>query len=457
MSDPLILLVDDDEDLCRYCRAALKPLGVQLLTCGTVEDGRRSLQNEEIDLLLADLELPDGSGLDLLDAAKAQDADLVVTLVTGKGTIPSALEAMKRGAFDYLLKPVPPLELRAHVNKALAHRKLLLENRSLRRQLAAQRAEQRIIGNSGALGAVLRIIEKVAPHDTTVLITGESGTGKELVARTLHERSRRTEGPFVAVNCSALPETLLESELFGHERGAFTGAVASRKGVFAQANGGTLFLDEIGTMPAGLQAKLLRVLEEGRVRPLGAEREMPVDVRVITATNADLGSLMQARKFREDLYYRLKVMTIALPPLRDRREDVPLLARHFLERLRDRGKVAKISPEALGALESYCWPGNVRELSNVIERACLLAESDTLTLELLPEEVVKGPAPEVQATSPVQASTLAESEKAQILKTLERTGGRRTRTAELLGISRRTLYNKLRRYNIAPPPETNHE
>ncbi len=451
MSESLILLVDDDEDLCRYYQAALKPLAVQVLTCGTARDGRRLLQDEAIDLLLADLELPDGSGLELLRCAKEQDADLVITLITGKGTIPSALDAMKQGAFDYLLKPVPPLALRAHVNKALAHRKLLLENRSLRRQLDSQRADRRIIGNSPAIAAVLRLIEKVAPHDTTVLITGESGTGKELVARTLHERSRRCAGPFVAVNCSALPETLLESELFGHQRGAFTGAVASRKGVFAQAHGGTLLLDEIGTMPGGLQAKLLRVLEEGRVRPLGAEREVPVNVRVVAATNADLESLVRERTFREDLYFRIKVVAIPLPPLRQRREDISLLARHFFERFREQGRLRNLSPEALRALENYRWPGNVREMSNVIERACLLAETDTLTPELLPEEVLQGRPAQRFDAAPAEPSTLAESEKAQIIHTLDKTGWQRTRAAQLLGISRRTLYNKLRQYRITPP------
>jgi len=451
MSSPLILLVDDDEDLCRYCRAALKPVEARLLTCGSVAQARQILTENPVDLLLADLELPDGTGLDLLRIAHEQDSDCVVTLITGKATVPSALEAMKQGAFDYLLKPLPPTQLRANAQKALKHRRLLLENRNLRTQLAGQRADRTLIGRSPGMLSVLGLIDKLAPRDTTVLITGESGTGKELIARTLHDRSPRSEGPFVAINCSALPETLLESELFGHEKGAFTGATSRRRGVFAQADGGTLLLDEIGTMPPGLQTRLLRVLEEGRIRPVGAEKELAVNVRILAATNADLQALIHQGTFRKDLYFRLNVVTIAIPPLRQRREDIALLTRHFLKRFAGRSRAKKLAPETLARLERYAWPGNVRQLANVLERACLLAEKDGITLDLLPEEILSGRADPVSPLPPGETRTLAELEKEHIRRTLEATGWQKSAAAKHLGISRRTLYNKMRLYEITPP------
>lgn len=446
-----VLLVDDDGDFCRYCRSALQALeDIRLSICNSCSEGMRVLEADEVDVLLADLELPDGSGQDLLKHAQTLDADPVVMLVTGKGTIQSALDAMKTGAFDYLLKPLPPLELRANVQKALSHRKVLLENRNLRRQLAEQRAERAILGNSPAIRGVLRLIDKVAPHDSSVLIVGESGVGKELVAQALHEQSLRRNAPFVALNCSALPETLLESELFGHQRGAFTGAVANRKGVFTQADGGTLFLDEIGSMPLGLQSKLLRVLEDGRVRPVGADRDFPVNVRVIAATNADLKQLIQSGKFREDLFFRLNIITIRVPPLRERVEDIAPLAAHFIERF-SQGIPRRLAPEALKILEHHPWRGNVRELSNVLERACLLSEGASITAEHFPEELF---AQTDSTASPPESSTLAGLERQKIFEALEKTHWHRSRAAELLGISRRTLYNKLRQYELSRQEES---
>ena len=410
------------------------------------------LKHHPIDLLLVDLELPDGTGLDLLRFAKQQDQDLVVTLITGKATVQSALDAMKEGAFDYLLKPLPPKELRAHVQKALAHRALLIENRTLRKQIAKQKAYAQIVGSSSEIRATLRLIEKVAPYDSTVLITGESGTGKELVARTIHLQSPRCNQSFIAINCSALPETLLESELFGHEKGSFTGAVAHRKGVFAQSDRGTLLLDEIGTMPLKLQSQLLRVLEEKQIRPVGAEQSYKVDVRVLAATNADLGLLIRQGKFREDLFFRLNVVSIPLAPLRQRKADIAQLALYFMGHSDQPGSLKKISPEALKLLENYSWPGNVRELANVIERAGVLAEGENLTPELFPQEILR-PVSHSSDFLEEEFLTLAEVEKRRILQALEATGWKRGETARLLGIDRRTLYNKIRIYRLDPDSE----
>ncbi len=450
MVEPSILLADDDEDLCRYCSSALKPLGVRIVAHPSVKNALDALEKKSFDLVLADLEFPDGSGLELLETARKSDPQAVVVLITGKGTIQSALEAMKRGAFDYLLKPLSPQQLRANVRKALAHRALLVENRDLKTRLAQLNRQPGIVGESAAIQSVLRMIEKVAPHDTTVLIAGESGTGKELVARTLHSFSPRGQGPFVAINCSALSETLLESELFGHEKGAFTGAIASRRGVFAQADRGTLLLDEIGTMPPSLQAKLLRVLEDKQVRPLGADRAFPVNVRVLSATNANLEQQIAKGQFREDLFFRLNVVSIPVPPLRERKEDIALLAAHFIQEYFPQGPLRRIDPQALALLERYSWPGNVRQLSNIIERAGVLAEGETLTPELLPAEI------RLSAEAPASASllphaTLAEVEKEHILAVLNATGWHRSKAAQCLGISRRTLYNKMAEYAIEPP------
>lgn len=451
MSEPVIVLIDDDEDLCRYCQAALKPLEARVVAGHSVADGRRLLESENADLLLVDLELPDGTGLDLLRDALNADPQLVVTLITGKATVKSAIEAMKEGAFDYLLKPLPPMELRANVRKALAHRSLLLENKDLRRRLKEQAPDRTIIGAGAAIRNVLRLVDKVAPHDTTLLLTGESGTGKELVAWAVHRSSPRGENPFVAVNCSALPETLLESELFGHVKGAFTGATSSRKGLFVQANGGTLLLDEIGDMPASLQAKLLRVLEEQRIRPVGSDQETQVDVRVIAATNSDLGTLVRDKKFRQDLFFRIRVMELPLPPLRERREDISLLAQHFLDKAARGGAVSKLKPEVLRLFEEYQWPGNVRELSNVIERACLLADGEWITPDLLPRELLSQASAPSHAGQALEDSTLAELEEVQIRRILKSNQWSRTRAADALGISRRTLYNKMKQYGIDPP------
>lgn len=450
MVEPSILLADDDEDLCRYCISALNPLGVRIAAHSSVKSALDALGKASFDLLLADLEFPDGSGLELLEAARQKDPQAVVVLITGKGTIQSALEAMRRGAFDYLLKPLPPQQLRANIRKALAHRALLVENRNLKHRLARLAPSPEIIGESPAIRSMLQLIEKVAPHDTTVLIAGESGTGKELVARALHSLSPRRQGPFVAINCSALSETLLESELFGHEKGAFTGAIASRRGVFAQANRGTLLLDEIGTMPPGLQAKLLRVLEDREVRPLGADRAFPVDVRVLSATNAKLERLIGEGRFREDLFFRLNVVSIQVPPLRERKEDIALLAAHFVLKFFPEGPLRRIDPQALALLEQYVWPGNVRQLSNAIERAGVLAEGEVLSALLLPAEI------RLSAESPASVSlpphaTLAEVEKEHIVAVLKATGWHRSKAAQCLGISRRTLYNKMAEYAIEPP------
>lgn len=459
MTQPTVLIVDDEEAARLGMRRALKNYDV--LEAASVEEARNVLAKSHADLLLLDNNLPGTSGLEYLrELGKSESAPPVV-MITAHGTERTAVEAIKAGAYDYLAKPFELDELRLVVKNALEARGLRAENQRLREELAVVRGAGDLLGASASMQRVYDLINKVAATDITVLIRGESGTGKELVARAIHERSaNRRQGSFVAMNCAALPSELIESELFGHERGAFTGAAQQRKGKFESANGGTIFLDEVGDMSLSTQAKLLRVLEERKVERLGGTFSLPVDVRVISATNRDLEQAVAAGQFRADLYYRLRVVQIDLPPLRERSEDVLLLAEHFLRSYSTKFnlKCTSISREALARLTAYYWPGNVRELRNVIERSAVLAEGTTLKVEDLPEEITakKTNTVHTSTTETVDESALQipylddfrearrAFERAYIERCLIETGGNVTRAAEKVGMHRQSLQQKLK-------------
>jgi two-component system response regulator HydG len=413
-----------------------------------VTTAAKRLAEDTFDLVVTDLRMPDGDGLDVLQAARGQADAPEVILLTAYAEWKSAKEAIRLGALDYFEKGQEPEELYHRIDKALAARALRRENENLRAQLRERYGLPGLIAQSPAMQSVLDLVGRVAPTDATVLIQGESGTGKEVIAKAVHHASSRAASPFVAVNCGAVPEALLESELFGYVRGAFTGAAAAKLGLFEEAEGGTLFLDEIAEMPAALQVKLLRALQSGEVRRLGATQVATIDVRVVAATNGDLATRIAQGTFREDLFYRLNVIQVMLPPLRDRREDVPALAEHFVARASAKlGRTLRLSPSALERLLRYPWPGNVRELENAIERAAILARTDTVEPDDLPPHVSAGLHLGSSPALPRQ-TTLAEAERAHILTTLERFGGNHSGAAEALGIGRTTLWRKLKEYGI---------
>jgi DNA-binding NtrC family response regulator len=443
------LLIVDDEPAARSTLALLlRKRGHHVTEADGVSTAVKRLSESAFDLVITDLRMPDGDGLDVLRSAKEQIPSPEVILLTAYAEWKSAKDAIRLGALDYFEKGQEPDDLNHRIDRALNDRALRRENENLRAQLRERYGLHGLIAQSRAMHAVLDLVERVAPTDATVLIQGESGTGKEVIAKAVHHASSRAARPFVAVNCGAVPETLLESELFGYMRGAFTGATVSKLGLFEEADGGTLLLDEIAEMPAALQVKLLRVLQSGEVRRLGATQAAMINVRVIAATNGDLAALISDGKFREDLFYRLNVIQVVLPPLRDRREDIPALAEHFLARSAGKlGRTLRLSAGALERLLRYPWPGNVRELENAIERAAILARSDVLEPDDLPPHVAAalplGPSP----TLPRQ-TTLAEAERAHILQTLERVGRNHSSVAEALGIGRTTLWRKLKEYGI---------
>ncbi len=370
-----ILVVDDEQSIQEFLRLLLEEGGFRVTTAGSVEDGRNQFLQDSFDLVLCDIIMPDGNGLDLLQEIKQQDARTSVIMMTAYTSTKTAIEAMKRGAYDYISKPFDVEELKVVVQKALEKAELVDENLFLRRELEEKYRFSNIIGRSRPMQEIFALIERVSRTSSTVLVEGESGTGKELIARAIHYESNRATHRFLSVNCGALPEDLLESELFGHERGSFTGAVREKKGLFREAHGGTLFLDEISEMSPAMQVKLLRALQEKKVRRVGGNEEEPVDVRIIAATNRDLKEQTETGLFREDLFYRINVIPIRLPPLRRRREDIPLLVDFFIKKYSESMSIEqkKISVEAMRTLESYYWPGNVRELENVIERALALS------------------------------------------------------------------------------------
>ena len=414
------------------------------------EDGKRALElveSYEPHILLLDLRLPQKDGIQVLSELREKGLQVPTVMISGEGEIPDAVQAIKLGAYDYLRKPVDPSHLRLLLNNLSTHLTVSEENQRLRRRLINAGQLGPMIGQSLAMRRVMSLIEQVAPSSASVIIIGESGTGKELVARTIHELSPRHGGPYVAINCAAMPETLMESELFGHERGAFTGADRRREGCFELANGGTLLLDEIGEMKPELQAKLLRVLEESKLRRLGGSTEVTVDVRVLAATNRNLDVSIKEGRFREDLYYRLNVFAIELPALCERAEDVPGLVDHFLGELKQpEGKnITGVDAECLEVLKSYRWPGNVRQLRNVIERALIVSRGPLITVADLP--------PDMKRTTGSSSSfelrlgmSLDDVERELIMRTIDFTGGNKSRAAEVLGISLKTLYNRLERY-----------
>ncbi|MGB5192977.1 MAG: sigma-54 dependent transcriptional regulator [Polyangiales bacterium] len=448
-----VLVVDDEENIRLVLRTLLKKHGYQVATAESAEDALAQLESFDPDFVLADVRMNGMTGLELCAELKARASLATVILMSAYGSVDLAIEAMKAGAYDYISKPFKQDEVLLALTKVEERESLRRENRALKQAIRKEQTFHGILGKSEAIAKVFATIEKVADHKTTVLIQGESGTGKELVARALHDGSSRKDKPFVPVNCGAIPETLLESELFGHKKGAFTDAHADKKGLFAEANQGTLFLDEIGELPLSLQVKLLRVLQEGRVRPLGATRDQEVDVRVIAATVRDLRREVQEKRFREDLYYRLNVLQLNVPPLRDRREDIALLVEHFIERNNGRlgTKIRDVEPRARKLLFNYPWPGNVRELENTVERAVVLAEGDVITVADLPERMREPADPVAASLSTGELSIKKTSrfmEETLIRRALEQTGGNRTAASKLLEISHRALLYKIKDYGI---------
>jgi DNA-binding NtrC family response regulator len=442
-----VLIVEDDPSTRTGLAELVQAWGFQTDEASDGEEGLRKVTSFRPAIIVSDLVMPRMGGHELLRTLKDQLSDITFILLTAQGTIESAVEAIKDGAYDYLSKPVDPQRLRILLQKAVERQETLREVRLLRRQLREQGSFGRIVGNSPGIRSLYRVIEQAAPTAASVLVWGESGTGKELVAQTVHELSPRATFPFVAINCAAIPETLLESEIFGHEKGAFTGAHDRRTGVFELAHRGTLFLDEIAEMMPATQVKLLRVLQERTFRRLGGRQEQTVDVRVIAATNRDPTEAVRDGKLREDLYYRLNVFTIDLPPLRDRRADIPLLVQTFLNEFNTRNNksVRAVDQEAMYLLERYPWPGNIRELRNVIERATILAEGDFIEARHLPPPVVSRSEQTLPTVTLSPGTTVDEAERRLILLTLEHTRNNKTRAAEILGISLKTLHNKLNR------------
>jgi DNA-binding NtrC family response regulator len=442
-----VLIVEDDPATRTGLAELVQAWGFQTDEASDGEDGLRKVTTFRPAIIVSDLVMPRLGGLELLRSLKDQLSDITFILLTAQGTVDSAVEAIKDGAYDYLSKPVDPQRLQILLQKAVERQETLREVRHLRRQLREHGTFGRIVGNSPGIRSVYRVIEQSAPTMASVLISGDSGTGKELVAQTIHELSPRASFPFVAINCAAIPETLLESEIFGHEKGAFTGAQDRRIGVFELAHRGTLFLDEIAEMVPATQVKLLRVLQERTFRRLGGRQEQVVDVRVIAATNTDPAAAVREGKLREDLYYRLNVFAIELPPLRDRREDIPLLVQNFLNEFNrtNMKSVRAVNQEAMHILERYAWPGNIRELRNVIERATILADSDFIEPRHLPPTLLSREEETLPTLTIAPGTTVDEAERRLILLTLEHTRNNKTRAAEILGISLKTLHNKLNR------------
>ncbi len=454
-STSTLLICEDDESIRVLCSRILEQSERTLLLAETGEEAVELYRIHSVDAVLSDVKLPGISGLDVLGEVRRLDPCAVVVIMTAFGTVQNAVEALKRGAFDYITKPFSsPSELSIVMQKALEQRRLLLDNLELRRAMREKYSFESIIGKSAAMQPVFHTIEKAAPTDSTILIRGESGTGKELVARALHLNSRRSPRPFVRVNCSAFTESLLESELFGHVRGAFTGALKDHPGLVASADGGTIFLDEVGDTGLELQAHLLRVLQDGEYRRVGETRTRTADLRVIAATNQPLEELIKKGRFREDLYYRLKVIEIPIPPLRDRMDDLPLLIKHFLERQAEKQgprpdgsrRQFRLDSTAMNILRQYRWPGNVRELENTLERAAVLCEGEAILPRDLPQELVRTELWHVPAQP--GKGLLEQNEEEQIRAVLRQTDGHRTRAAEILGITRRTLYEKIKRFGI---------
>jgi two-component system, NtrC family, response regulator AtoC len=458
-----ILVCDDEESLRHMLQVFLTREGFEVVSVPSATAALAELEVRDYDCVISDVRMPQVSGLDLLDELRRRGGTLpTVIMMSAYGSHELAIDAMKRGAYDYISKPFKPDEVHLVLRKAEERERLRRENQSLRRALAERTAPTGVAGHLGgmigksiAMQTVFRTIQKVAEYKTNVLITGESGTGKELVARAVHDLGPRAGGPFVAVNCGAIPESLLESELFGHKKGAFTDATRDKKGLFEEANGGTLFLDEIGEMPIGLQVKLLRALQEEEIRRLGDTKEISIDVRVLAATTRNLGSEVKTGGFREDLYYRLNVLPIHLPPLRDRREDIPILVGHFIRRYSEKHahtgmRVESVAPEAMELILSYPFPGNVRELENTIERAMVLCDGPRIEVSVL-EDKIRTTADKVRSTLTSAEMSIKKTrviEEELIRRALKETNGNRTNAAKILEISHRALLYKIKEFGI---------
>jgi len=450
VNNPALLLIDDDENLRRVVRYNLEKNGYEVTDRPDGASGLEAFSSGRFDVVVTDINMPGLSGMEVLEKVKGTRPECEVILITAYATVESAVEAMKKGAFDYVTKPFDRSELLIVVERALKLRKLEKENRELRERLSEQRRFSNIIGASPQMREILTMAEKVAASDASVLILGESGTGKEMLAQGIHFNSERRDGPLVVLNCAAIPENLIESELFGHRKGAFTGAIADKVGKFEAANGGTIFLDEVGELKLELQAKLLRVLQERVVEAIGENRPRPVDVRVISATNLDIQKAVKEKHFRQDLYYRLGVITLSLPPLAERQDDVLLLANHFLEKYA-KGKTVRLADETVNILMQYRWPGNVRELENVIERATILSEGPEILPSDLPaslREVPEGTFGGLNLEIPPTGIDIETLEKNLVAYALRLHGGNQTRAAKFLHMTRPTLIYRMEKYGL---------
>ena len=449
-SGPSILIVDDETAILDTLRILLRNEGFQVATAQGGKAGLELLKQSQPDIVLTDVRMPSVTGIDILTAVRQQEPETPVILMTAQASLQSAIQAVNEGAFYYIQKPFSNDDLVAICRRAAEHRRLRTENKQLKQEIRRRERSRQVkpLGKSRIFADVLRLAEQVAPTDSTVLIQGESGTGKEVIARYIHELSSRTDGSFLSLNCGALPESLLESELFGHVKGSFTGAVRDKQGLFAAARGGTFFLDEIGEMSPATQVKLLRVLQEREAIPVGGTEAIPVDVRVVAATNRDLEDDIKRGRFRTDLYYRLNVIAIHLPPLRERRDDIEIFVTAFLERIaKEQGGAPKrLVEEAMDAVLVYDWPGNVRELENALERAVVLTKSETIPISAMPAKVTERRAEPLVAERAQPNPTLDTIERAYITWVLQSEGGNKSRAAEVLGIDPSTLYRKLTRY-----------
>lgn len=445
-----ILVIDDEDSMCNFMEIMLSKEGYEVATAPSGRDGIARLKDENYDLVIADLNMPEMTGIDVLKEVKSFKSDQEMIVMTAFASVDTAIEAMKQGAADYITKPFKIDEIKLVIEKSINRRRLIGENTALKKQLQGDHSFENFIGKSEALIKVKKLAHRVANSDSTILIRGESGTGKDLVARAVHSLSPRCGGPFVTINCAALPESLLESELFGHKKGSFTGAIKDKEGLFQVANGGTFFLDEIGNTSLSIQVKLLRVLEDRKITPVGGTHPVDVDVRLIAATNADLEEDVNGGRFRSDLFYRLNVIPIHIPPLRARMEDIPLLVDHFLEKYCRKGNlpIKSISAEAMDLLLHYHWPGNVRELENVIERAILLDRTGRLEMADFPERMVMPANPQVVKEADPVTPTLESIEKAYIHYVMSQTDGKKSEAAKILGIDTSTLYRKIQRYDL---------
>jgi len=448
-----VLVIEDEEPMLENYRRMLDRMGYE---CIAEKDSLKALKNLNSympDVVIADLKMPGADGFEVLSSVKQLLQETPVILITAYANIPTAVDAVKKGAFDFISKPFTASQLQVVLDRAVRHKRLLEENRKLKKRLKLFNYDD-IVFRSRPMAETMELVESVADKDVNVLITGESGTGKELIARTIHNHSSRSSRPFVVVDCTAIPENLLESELFGYEKGAFTGADRAKQGLFESANGGTLFLDEVGELPLFLQVKLLRTIQDKTLRRLGSNKSIKLDVRIIAATNRNLKEEVKKGLFREDLFYRLNVINIHIPPLRQRKEDIALIAVYFLKVFSEHHNksVSTISPEAMQMLETYNWPGNVRELKNVIERAVVLANSDTIQMNLLPKEFMKSRVPEEKSEllpyKKAKERYILQFEKQYLSLLLEKTKGNITKAAEIAGINRRTIHRLINRYGI---------